>query len=138
MEELGGKGRRGAGILRELLEHRGDTRPTESPLETRLARLLRRARLPRPVAQYEVVRDGAFVARLDFAYPELRVGIEVDGYRYHSSRSAWQRDIERANALARLDWKLLRFTSDDLAGRTKQVVREIRTTLAEAETGLAS
>ena len=32
--------------------------------------------------------DGAIVARADIAYPDARLAIEVDGYRYHTGRAA--------------------------------------------------
>ncbi|MEX5717271.1 hypothetical protein [Geodermatophilus maliterrae] len=55
-----------------------------SPQETRLRLLLCRAGMP-PVAQH-VVRDAeGFVARVDLAYPELRVAIEDDGL-WHAER----------------------------------------------------
>ena len=50
LDDLGGKGRRGAGVLRSLLEQRDPKKPPpESVLEARLIGLLRRARLPADV-----------------------------------------------------------------------------------------
>lgn len=52
----------------------------ESAGETRTAWLLRQARLPRPQPQYEIHdRSGRLVARVDFAWPELKVFLEFDG-----------------------------------------------------------
>lgn len=49
---------------------------TESPVETRLRLLLCDGGLPRPVAQHDVSdRLGRFVARIDLAYPQWRIGI---------------------------------------------------------------
>ena len=42
-------------------------------------------RAPAPVAQFRVFDDDGFVARLDFAYPELRLAIEYDGL-WHAER----------------------------------------------------
>jgi hypothetical protein len=50
-----------------------------SPQETRLRLLLHRAGLPAPVAQFRVFDDAGFDARVDFAYPELKLAIEYDG-----------------------------------------------------------
>jgi predicted transcriptional regulator of viral defense system len=53
LEDLGGKGRRGAAVLRSLLEERDPKNaPPESVLEARLIGLLRRARLPEPARQF--------------------------------------------------------------------------------------
>lgn len=74
-------GRTGSGVLRRILDNRalGDQRP-DGLLEPRMARLLRTAGLPEAEFQFDV-RDllGRFVARVDFAYPEFRLFLEVDG-----------------------------------------------------------
>src|SRR5680860_1200068 len=51
VERLGGRGSRGPGALGKLLDARGDVVPTDSALETRLSRLLRRHHLPQPERQ---------------------------------------------------------------------------------------
>lgn len=82
LERLGGRGRRGAVVFRELVEERDPaTAPTQSALEDELRRVLRRGGLPEPVRQYEVGR-----VRLDFAYPDRRLGIEADSRICHGAR----------------------------------------------------
>ncbi|MGH2756233.1 MAG: endonuclease domain-containing protein [Actinomycetota bacterium] len=121
-EERSARGRRGTGVVSRLLRERTPCeRAPESPLETKFVRLLREARLPAPHAGHEV---GPY--RLDFAYPSIKLGIELDGYAFHSSKAAWQRDHKRHNELVALGWTLLRFTWDDVAKRRNQVAREIR------------
>ncbi len=93
----------------------------ESALETKFLRLLRKAPVPLPQAGYEV---GSY--RLDFAYPQIRLGIELDGWAFHSGRSAWERDLKRQNDLLALGWILLRFTWTDVTQRGDHVVAEIR------------
>ncbi len=101
--------------------------PSEGQFETRLERLLRRARIRMPIRQYEVRRqDGAFVARLDFAWPELAVAIEPDGLRWHEGRKAFERGIERANDLALTRWTVLHVTWDDLRKRKEVVLARLR------------
>ena len=70
--------------------------------------------MPRPVCQF-VVRDadGRFVARLDLAYPEKRVGIEDEG-DHHREKATFRRDIARLNALQQLGWTIVRATADDI------------------------
>jgi hypothetical protein len=65
-------------------------------------------RLP-PWSQQHRVRlgDGRLV-RLDAAYPEARVAIELDGAAFHGSRQARERDLRRDTALAALGWVVLR------------------------------
>jgi hypothetical protein len=54
-------------------------------LEVAFLRLLRRFRLPPSVAQHVVIDPtGGFVARVDFAYPDVRLALEADSFIWHS------------------------------------------------------
>ena len=55
----------------------------ESQQETRVRLLIGRSRLPAPVAQFRILVEGRFVARVDFAWPEHKVALEYDGL-WHS------------------------------------------------------
>lgn len=125
LDELGGRGRRGAGVLRAILDARGAGGLAGSALEVLFLRLLRSAGLPLPVRQHEIELRGGAV-RVDFAFPRLRIAIELDGYRWHSGRGALQRDDERQNALVAAGWTVLRFTWDDVVGRPDYVLSFFR------------
>ena len=126
----GGTGRRGAGVLRTLISARDPaSAPAESALEARVRRLIAGSRLPAPVPQYEVRDQGRLLARVDFAWPDHMVALEADGYRYHSGRAAWQRDLTRRNALTGRGWRILHVTWEDLTRRPKAVTAAIRTAL---------
>ncbi|MCM3924152.1 hypothetical protein ND748_21095 [Frankia sp. AiPs1] len=87
----------------------------ESPLETRVRLLLGDAGLPPDELQW-LVRDpstGLPVARLDFAWPSLRVALEADGAGPHGEPEALHRDRTRQNTLVRLGWDVLRCTWRD-------------------------
>ncbi len=64
--------------------------------------------------------------RLDFAYPALRLGIELDGYAYHAGRANWRGDLRRRNDLVAHGWTLLHFTWEDVTGDPHTVVRVLR------------
>ncbi len=86
LETLGGHGRRGAGVLREILALRDpDAAPTEGMFETLMERRLRAWGLEMPVRQYEVSVGGR-VVRIDFAWVRKRVGLEPRGFWCHSGR----------------------------------------------------
>lgn len=69
------------------------------------------------VPQFEVVQFGAFIARLDFAIEELRLGYEADGYSVHSLRPAFERDRERQALLQLAGWATLSFTATQIRQR---------------------
>jgi very-short-patch-repair endonuclease len=119
-------GRRpGVAAMRALVAARAGGRVPESVFETRLLRLLRRRGLPVPVGQHEIRDGGRVVARVDFAYPELKLAIEADGFRYHSGRIQWDRDRSRRNALTGLGWRVVHVTWTEMLGRPDGVVDAI-------------
>jgi hypothetical protein len=136
--ELGGKGRAGVGVLRGMLEGYGAGAPVpESVLERNLLRLLEKAHLPPPHRQFLVTDGERAVARLDFAYPDLAVGIETDGYRWHGGRIGFERDRARVGELASLGWRVIQVTWKELDERPQNVVRRIRRALDPVLTELA-
>ncbi|WP_240619556.1 DUF559 domain-containing protein [Blastococcus sp. TF02-8] len=84
-----------------------------SPQETRLRLLLRAAGLPAPEAQFRVFDEAGFVARVDFAYPELRIAVEYDG-AWHAERGQFRRDRRRLSRLAAAGWRVVFVTAADL------------------------
>jgi very-short-patch-repair endonuclease len=136
LDTLGRRGRRGAGVLRSLLDERGVSGgEPESVLEARMLRLLRTHDLPRPICQYEVRVGALLLGRVDFAYPDLRLAIEVDGYESHSSLTAFNKDRARQNDLVEAGWLILRFTWDDLLHHADQVAARLRRVLVSQTHG---
>jgi very-short-patch-repair endonuclease len=84
-----------------------------SPQETRLRLLMRRSRLPDPVAQFRVVVGDAVVARVDFAWPERKVAVEYDGL-WHADDRQFARDRRRLNLLREAGWTVVFVTAADL------------------------
>jgi hypothetical protein len=114
---------RGAGTLQRLVDARATVGITESPLEAKALALFRDAGLPIPMLQYDV-RDGdVFIGRLDFAYPDKLVGIEVDGFRYHDTRREFDADRLRLNRLQAMGWLIVLLTSQHIEDEPAQVVR---------------
>jgi very-short-patch-repair endonuclease len=67
--------------------------------------------LPEPVQQHELQLPGRR-CRLDLAYPDYKVAIEVDGWAHHGPRSAFESDRARGNDIAIAKWLPLHFTAD--------------------------
>jgi very-short-patch-repair endonuclease len=89
-----------------------------------MARLFREHGLPEPVFQYAVTVDGRRIV-IDFAYPHLKIAIEVDGYEWHRTREQLQADHERQALLVLLGWKVLRFTWQQVRERPEWVAGRI-------------
>lgn len=102
--------------------------PPDGMLEPRFARLAKKAGLPPADFQHRVGRY-----RIDFAYPELMIAIEVDGYGPRSSRRRFQDDLDRQNVLTTLGWTVLRFTWNDAVRRPEYVAAVILEAIGRAQ-----
>ena len=115
-------GRRPA-LLHELLAERmPGFDPGDSDLETSVLRLLVANGFPPPVQQFRV-RMGTRTFRIDLAYPAVRLAIELDGWDFHRTRTAFDDDRTRANLLVANGWTLVRFTSRSTADEILGCVR---------------
>ena len=118
-------GHHGAGKLERALQaHTPGTTLTRSELEERMLHLCRAHDLPTP-------RVNATVAGLevDFLYTAHRLVVETDGWRYHRTRRAFERDHERDATLARAGYRTLRFTHRQLAADPRTVARTLAAAL---------
>ncbi|OZM77615.1 hypothetical protein [Pseudonocardia sp. MH-G8] len=69
---------------------------------------------PPPEVNWSLVGpDGHELFRLDYAWPQLRIAIEYNGYAYHVGREA--EDAARAEDLRRRGWIVITVAVDDLA-----------------------
>jgi len=106
----------GGARLTRVLELRGAAAPTDSALEVKVIRLLREQGYPPPIRQKVLDDNGRFVGRVDLVFPEQRLIIEVDSFRFHTGRRPWDRDRERRNALTALGWLVIHATSQMVSG----------------------
>jgi len=121
--------RRGAPMARAILEsRRPDDRRPESVLETRFLQLVRNAGLREPVSQYEI-RVGDRMLRLDFAYPDARLAIELDGDEFHWGERVSDRDQDRVNLLSGIGWRVQRFTWTDIQNHPYRVIARLEPAL---------
>jgi very-short-patch-repair endonuclease len=124
LKRIGGSGRRGTVLIRELLAERGEG--TESPLETDLAVLLRSSKLPYPEHQVKLfdLADN-YITRADFAYSKLRIAIFTDGFETHSGREPFDKDRDVDNELLAMGWLVLRFTHRMVRSQPATVLERI-------------
>lgn len=100
-------GRPGNVIRRQILTDSRD-RPW-SEAERQAHRLLRRAGLDGFLTNYPIRVEGSDFF-LDVAIPELRLGIELNGFERHGRREVFESDHWRRNALNLEGWLVLEFT----------------------------
>jgi very-short-patch-repair endonuclease len=112
----------GAAKLRRILT--GDEPVTLSELERRFLDLLRSEGLPLPRTN-----KPASGRRVDCRWPEYRLTVELDSYRFHASRQAWERDRRREReAYARGD-EFRRYTYGDVCEQPRRMLAELRALL---------
>jgi very-short-patch-repair endonuclease len=98
---------------------------TESRLEVKAARLLRRNGLVPPASQLPAGRY-----RIDFAWPDKLVGIECDGFEWHGDRLAWKRDRRRLAELEHAGWRIVHWTWEDVTARSDGAIARLRHALS--------
>ena len=101
-----------------------------SQLEEQLALHIRALRLPEPEREYQFAPPRRW--RFDFAWPSLKLAIEVEGGVFvsgrHSRGVGFERDAEKYNAAVERGWQVLRYTSRMIrdGGAISQIERVIR------------
>lgn len=122
---VGGKGRPGSAAMRQFLGGSPEgVAAIESELEVRLWQLIRECGLPRPVPQFWVtVEESRF--RLDFAYPDHKIAIELDGKADHAGPLAMKRDRRRSALLRKDGWTLRRYGWGEVVGRPQDVAAQL-------------
>jgi len=70
--------------------------------------------------------------RLDFAWPDLRVGAEYDGLDWHSGPETLVRDRRRSSALQEVGWSIVPIIAEDVRHRPAELVRRLDTQLRRA------
>jgi very-short-patch-repair endonuclease len=66
---------------------------------------------------------------IDAAYPDRMKGFEIDGHRWHATKSQRAADNRRQRALADVGWDIRRFTYEEVMRNGVSVVHAVRTAL---------
>jgi very-short-patch-repair endonuclease len=118
----------GVSVLRSILDREGGPSFTRSEAESRLLGLIRRAKLSQPevnvpVQGYEV----------DFLWPAERLIVEVDGFRYHSSSPAFEKDRHRDGVLAAAGYQVVRVTWRQLTNEPEALLARLAQALVRTD-----
>jgi hypothetical protein len=122
------QGRRGIRRCRAAMDKRYGRSVPHTEFARLFLRVLERAGVPEPVSEHSVTAGGHRY-RLDAAYVDRRIAVELDG-RGHLTEAAYAADRARDNALELDGWIVLRFTWDRLASAPHEVVADVRRALA--------
>jgi len=127
----------GRRLLRQSIDLIADG--CESELEAHgVLNVFRHRSLPPSVGQLRITLPTGTI-RLDRAWPEAMLAVELDGARYHTSAEDRRRDLARDAALAALGWVVLRFTFADVLrdarGVRARVLEVYKTRVAQLQTG---
>ena len=132
LDMIGTKGRSGMKTLQRVLADREvGSGLTESPLEVKVEGILRRAGLDPPERQFTITAPDGTKVRLDFAWPEQKVGIEADGFRWHTDFERWQQDAHKHNILQEMDWRIVRATHRSLRDNPGALPRQVEALLGQ-------
>ena len=113
----------GAAKLRVII--RGGEPVALSKLERAFVRLLREQRLP-----LQVTNRRAGSKRVDCRWPEHRLTVELDSFRFHNSRYSWEQDYRRERDARDRGDEFRRFTWADVSEDPSYMLRELRELLA--------
>jgi very-short-patch-repair endonuclease len=114
----------GARNLRRILE--GEIRVTLSKLEARFLKHMRAEKFSLPITNRP-----AGGHRVDCRWPEHRLTVELDSYRFHNTRHSWEQDRQREReARARGD-DFRRYTYRDVFEDPRLMLAELRSFFAD-------
>jgi very-short-patch-repair endonuclease len=99
------RSRRGTKALRVALTNQHEPSLTRSEAERIVLEQIRAAGLPQPRTNARVLGH-----EVDFLWPEHKLIVEVDGYAYHSSREAFERDRRRDARLVAAGHRVIRLS----------------------------
>jgi hypothetical protein len=112
----------GAGEIRAVMT--GETPVTLSRLEGGFRALLVREGLPLPIMNRLVDTK-----RIDCRWPEHRLTVELDSYRFHNTRHAWEQDLHREREAHAREDVFRRFTWADVFEDQRYMLGQLRSFL---------
>jgi len=71
------------------------------------------------------VKFGSEEYTIDFAMPDIKLGIEVDGELFHSTDEQVASDRQRDSKLSSLGWTVVRFTDREVDSEMRQVMETV-------------
>lgn len=65
-----------------------------------------------------------FRYRVDFAFPDDKIAVELDGYEYHNSKEQFTNDRKRQREMEAAGWRFIRFSGSEVYNNAEACVRQ--------------
>lgn len=126
------RGRNGCKAFRKALLFRDDRDGTlQSRMEAKLRRIIKQVRGAEAIPQFEVhTPQGRYY--IDFAYPDVKLGIEAQSIKWHMGVPKFYSDLKRDRHLKLSGWTMAYYSWDDLLDpiAVRNEINELRGSLA--------
>ena len=89
-----------------------------------------------PVEEYNFDKELGRKHRFDFAFPEKKVAVEIEGNAWHvkgGGKHMQDRDLEKYNIAAVLGWRVLRFSPAMLENDPMDCIQTVRDCLRSSK-----
>jgi very-short-patch-repair endonuclease len=97
----------------------------QSGLEAQVLEEIANQGLPTPTTQFRMSLPGGPAIAIDFAWPDLRVALEVDHPAWHAGGEESHRDKRRDRKLTSIGWSALRLTDTDVAAGLVEAIADV-------------
>ncbi|MBL8956592.1 MAG: hypothetical protein JNK82_37805 [Myxococcaceae bacterium] len=124
LKELPSKGRSGIEALREMLAAYDGS--LDSALEVLVRKCIFAAGLPKPVPQFNVWHNRRWIARVDFAWPKLKLVVQAHGLKWHLNRRRAQIDWRQNTEMVAADWHPLTTTWKEINEHPARFIAALR------------
>ena len=123
--------RPGSSTMLEVIRSRSEWRAAlQSDLEVKVLTEISRQGLPEPEPQFRQVLPNRRELLIDFAWPMVRLAVEVDHPAWHAGSLESHADKGRDRKLATIGWTSARITDIDVNSGLREAVADIGTIIA--------
>lgn len=122
--------RKGAGVLRAVLQSYEQPTLTEKGIEELFLALCRRHTLPSPAVNHWITLGDGVAYKADFLWRRHKLIAETDGRDVHTTRKAFEHDRLRDQRLTLAGFTVVRFTWRQVGREPRRVAEALRTLLA--------
>lgn len=123
-----GKATRLPGDYKQQPTERRARLPAGSGLEEGFLRLWKQLHdnIPEPQRNYRFAETRKWM--LDFAWPDVKLAVEIEGHYRHRSKSGFAADHRKYRAAEEAGWRVLRYPGTEWKERPLQILDEVETT----------